>query len=146
MIIIRKYSTQDKPSIINLLRLNTPHYFSLTEEQDLEYYLDYKIDSYFVIEIDHKIVGCGGFNLAENASIGKLSWDILHPEFQNKGLGTKLVEYRIQLLKNLPSIKTISVRTSQLTYKFYEKSGFKLIEIKENYWAEGFHLYTMILE
>ena len=62
---------------------------------------------------------------------------------QGKSLGKKLLRYRIEVLKAIPSIKKITVRTSQLAYKFYEKQGFTLNEIKRNYWADGFDMYSM---
>ena len=34
---------------------------------------------------------------------------------------------------------------SQLAYKFYEKQGFTLNEIKRNYWADGFDMYSICL-
>ena len=71
-------------------------------------------------------------------SVGKLSWDIFHPLHQGKGLSTKLTQFRIEALKKYPSVKTISVRTSQLVYPFYEKFGFKTKEIIKDYWAIGF--------
>jgi len=58
-------------------------------------------------------------------------------------LGTKLLNYRIDKLNSFESIQKITVRTSQVAYKFYEKQGFKLFEIKKDYWAEGFDLYNM---
>ena len=61
----------------------------------------------------------------------------MHPDYQGKSLGKKLLRYRIEVLKAIPSIKKITVRTSQLAYKFYEKQGFTLNEIKRNYWADG---------
>ncbi len=67
----------------------------------------------------------------------------MHPDYQGKSLGKKLLRYRIEVLKAIPSIKKITVRTSQLAYKFYEKQGFTLNEIKRNYWADGFDMYSM---
>ena len=62
-----------------------------------------------------------GINFAENKTIGKISWDIIHPDFQGKSLGTKLLKYRIEVLKTIPGIQKITVRTLQVAYKFYEK-------------------------
>jgi len=140
---IREYKKSDKESVLNLLRLNTPQYFSHDEEKDLIRYLDNEIENYYVITCENRIAGCGGFNFSGDPTTGRISWDIFHPEFQGKGLGTYLLKYRIEKLKNYSRLKTISVRTSQLVYKFYEKSGFTLKEVIEDYWAEGFDLYRM---
>jgi ribosomal protein S18 acetylase RimI-like enzyme len=141
--IIREYKNSDKEVVLNLLRLNTPKYFSPDEEKDLIYYLENEIDYYFVLEINNQIVGAGGINFSDDKTIGKISWDIFHPEFQGKSLGSQLLIYRIEKLRQFKDIQQISVRTSQLVFKFYEKLGFELIEIVEDYWAKGFHLYQM---
>lgn len=140
---IRKYTSPDKKEIINLLRLNTPQYFAPDEENDLIYYLDNFSDNYYVVEIKKKIVACGGFNLTEDGKTGKISWDIVHPNSQGAGIGTELTKYRIKELKNIEGIEIISVRTSQLVYKFYEKFGLQLREIIKDYWAEGFDMYRL---
>jgi ribosomal-protein-alanine N-acetyltransferase len=141
--VIRDYTPLDKETVLNLLRLNTPHYFSPNEEPDFIYYLEHELEYYFVIEINKQVVGCGGFNFSGNPTIGKISWDILHPEFQGKLLGSVLVNYRLERLHAFKEVQKIIVRTSQLAYAFYEKQGFVLVETVEDYWAKGFHLYFM---
>ena len=143
MITIREYQTTDKYALIDLIRLNTPKYFAINEEADLNEYLDTKRELYYVLLFDKKIVGCGGINFADNKTIGKISWDILHPQYQGKSLGTQLLKHRIEILKSISSIQKITVRTSQLAYKFYEKRGFVLNEIKGDFWAKGFDMYYM---
>ena len=140
---IRTYQPEDKHPVLHLLRLNTPKYFAPEEETDLIFYLNHELELYYVVEFNLEIIGCGGINFAKNKTIGKISWDIMHPDYQGKSLGKKLLRYRIEVLKAIPSIKKITVRTSQLAYKFYEKQGFTLNEIKRNYWADGFDMYSM---
>jgi ribosomal protein S18 acetylase RimI-like enzyme len=140
---IREYQIKDKDSVLNLFFLNTPEFFSVEEEKDLVYYLDHEIEYYFVLEFNNQVVGCGGFNFSGDDTNGKIAWDIVHPGFQGKSFGRKLLDYRIERMKTFKKLKAITVRTSQLAYKFYEKSGFQLIEVEENYWAEGFDLYKM---
>jgi len=94
--IIRPYNNQDKQAVIDLLRLNTPAYFSPEEETDLISYLDNELEAYFVLEIDNIVVGCGGINLSGDPAHGKISWDLFHPDFQGKGLGGTLLHYRIE--------------------------------------------------
>jgi ribosomal-protein-alanine N-acetyltransferase len=141
---IREYTFEDKEKVINLFKLNTPKYFSPQEEDDLRNYLENEIESYYILEVDGQIIGSGGINIAEDKITGKISWDLLHPYYQGQGLGTYLLKYRIDRLKEFKEIKQITVRTSQLVYRFYEKSGFKLVEQVEDYWAKGFDLYKMV--
>ena len=142
---IRAYRPADKETVINLLRLNTPMYFSSEEENDLIYYLENEICAYYVIETEGTVVGSGGYNLTEDKIVGTISWDILHPDWQRKSLGTALLVHRTNELNKIPEVKQIVVRTSQLAYKFYERAGFQLVEIVDNYWAQGYHLYQMEL-
>ena len=125
-ITIREYKSIDKSSVMNLIRLNTPEYFAPEEENDFSNYLDNEKELYYVLLFNEKIVWCGGINFAENKTIGKISWDILHPEYQGKSLGTRLLEYRIEKLESIKSVQKITVRTSQIAYQFYEKQGFEL--------------------
>ena len=128
---------------MELLRLNTPRYFAPEEAADLEAYLDHHIEWYFVIEKEGRIIGSGGVNFTEDGRTGKISWDLLHPHFHGKGYGRKLTEYRLRKLRALQNIQIISVRTSQHVFRFYEKMGFELKEVMEDYWAPGFDLYRM---
>jgi [ribosomal protein S18]-alanine N-acetyltransferase len=143
IITIREYETSDKNKVINLIRQNTPAFFATEEEEDLNKYLETERELYYVLLYDTKIVGCGGINFADNKTIGKISWDIFHPDYQGKSLGTKLLKYRIDKLNAIDSVQKITVRTSQVAYKFYEKQGFELFEIKKDYWADGFDMYNM---
>ncbi|HET6245097.1 MAG: GNAT family N-acetyltransferase [Bacteroidetes bacterium] len=140
---IKSYETKDKSFIMALLKMNTPKYFSPKEENDLIYYLENEIENYFVVEYEKKIVACGGINFSDDLTTAKISWDIIHPHFQAKGIGSLLLNHRLTLLKSFNHLQIISVRTSQLAYKFYEKHGFKLVEVSKDYWAKGFDLYRM---
>lgn len=140
---IREYSHADRSAVIKLLQLNTPEYFSPDEEQDLEYYLDHEIENYFVLEFNGTIAGSGGINFSENKNTGIISWDIMHPQYQKKGLGSILLKYRLQLLLSTPDIESIKVRTTQHTFRFYEKSGFVVLKTVADYWSTGFDLVEM---
>ena len=79
-IVIREYLTTDKEVVMNLIKLNTPNFFAKEEVNDLSNYLDKGIELYYVIAtLNGKVVGCGGINFAEKRTIGKISWDIMHP-------------------------------------------------------------------
>ena len=141
--IIRKYQPTDKQSVLELLRLNTPHFFSPNEEKDLILYLDHHAGNSYVVEMDDIIVGIGGFNLTDDGATARLSWDIFHPQTRRMGLGTTLTNFRIQRIMEIPGVMTLSVRTSQFAYKFYERFGMEIREIVKDYWDVGFDLYRL---
>jgi [ribosomal protein S18]-alanine N-acetyltransferase len=144
--LIRPYVSEDKGELVALLRLNTPQYFDESEESDFIAYLDNEIEYYFVVEEDKKIVGSGGINYFTDSRLARISWDIVHPHFQGKGIGKKLTRYRIDQIKNNPVISTIEVRTTQLVHIFYQKMGFELFRVEKDFWANGFDLYQMTIE
>jgi len=143
---IRAYKEEDKKELIDLLKLNVPTYFAEPEVDDFAEYLDKELDQYFVSEKDGKIIGCGGINFMQDNKTARVAWDIINPNFQRKGIGTQLLKYRIQKIKDESKIDNIQVRTSQHVYIFYEKQGFKLEKIEKDFWAKGFDLYQMNLK
>ena len=140
---IRAYSNTDKPKIIELLRKNTPEYFDSSEEKDLKNYLENEVEEYFVYERNSEIIGAGGINYFVEEKLARISWDIIDPNSQGKGIGKELTQYRINHLKRNLNIEFIIVRTTQLVYKFYEKLGFELEKIEKNFWSKNFDLYQM---
>ncbi|MDD2983332.1 MAG: GNAT family N-acetyltransferase [Crocinitomicaceae bacterium] len=144
MMLIRKFNSSDKNALLEVLRSNTPKFFALSEEKDFNDYLEREIEDYFVVEEDGKILACGGINYFPKEEKARISWDMVDPKSQGKGIGGNLMEHRIQLLKNTADINFIEVRTSQHTSLFYEKMGFELVLVVKDYWAEGFDLYEMI--
>jgi len=142
-IIIRPYQPTDKAIVLELLTLLVPKYFAKEEIADLNDYLENEIELYFVAEREGKVVAAAGINLEEDSGIGKLSWDFVHPGEHGRGWGKMLLEYRIDLLKKMPQIQEITVRTSQLAYRFYQKHGFEVLAIQKDYWALGFDMYKM---
>ncbi|HLV39576.1 GNAT family N-acetyltransferase [Xanthomarina sp.] len=142
---IRKYSNKDKPELIKLFRQNTPEYFDPSEESDYKNYLENEVEDYFVYKENANIIAAGGINYFPQEKLARISWDMVNPNFQGKGIGKELTQYRINYLKEHPEIELIVVRTSQLAYMFYEKLGFELEFVEKDYWAKNFDLYQMKL-
>ncbi|MBK8415505.1 MAG: GNAT family N-acetyltransferase [Bacteroidetes bacterium] len=140
---VRKYLPGDRSAVLELLQLNTPIFFSPAESKDLEYYLDHEIESYFVLEINGVVTGSGGINYSEDKKTGIISWDMIHPFYHGKGLGSILLKHRLKLLQTTPLVEKIRVRTSQHTFHFYEKSGFVVLNKVPDYWADGFDMIEM---
>jgi N-acetylglutamate synthase-like GNAT family acetyltransferase len=144
--IVREFIQADTPLVLELLNLNIPESFAETELKDFEYYLQFEREHYFVICSDQTVIACGGINLKGTSDQAWLSWDIVHPSFQGKGIGKLLVAHRLNYLRDQFEIKTVWVRTSQLANQFYEKAGFKEANRIADFWAPGFDLVEMQLQ
>jgi [ribosomal protein S18]-alanine N-acetyltransferase len=140
---IRAYHPSDKNQLLALLNLNIPRFFDPAEAADFAEYLENHREDYFVVVQDGVLVGCGGINYFLHESTARLSWDIIHPGYQGKGIGRELTLHRINAIRNKPAIKTIMVRTTQWVYPFYEKMGFELEKTEKDFWAQGLDLYLM---
>lgn len=143
---IRKYKEQDHHHLIELIKLNTPDYFDESEWLEFSDYLKNEIEDYFVVEADTEIVGCGGLNYEAEQNRAVISWDMIHPSFQGKGIGKALLDHRIAQVKSHADLTELLVRTSQHTWLFYKKSGFELMFVKKDFWAKGIDLYQMIMK
>ncbi|NUM80743.1 GNAT family N-acetyltransferase [bacterium] len=144
---IRSYLENDRDALIDIFKLNTPKFFDANEQKDFESYLDEYGGYYFVIEQDGKIAGGGGLKFQNDKKIVRISWDILHPDSQGRGLGSELLKYRLNWLSEHidqhAHLRKIESWTSQVSFKFYEKFGFGLCEIKKNFWGPELNLYLM---
>ena len=116
---IRPYKNSDKDALIKILQLNTPKYFHPTEESDFVEYLDIHKEDYFVFEEEGKIIGCGGINYFPEDRAARISWDVVHPGYQGKGIGKKLAQHRRDRIKKNTDIDELIVRTTQLVFPFY---------------------------
>lgn len=141
--VIRSYKLADKEELVEIFKLNTPQYFDPKEVYDFKKYLQQHNDTYFTIEYDSKIVGGAGYYVKESDKSGRISWIFFHPEFSGLGLGKKAVEHCLNLLKSNSEVEKLVVTTSQLAYKFFEKFGYKLVQIEKEYWGQGLDLYLM---
>lgn len=128
--------------LLYLIDLNIPLYFAPEEKDDFRNYLENEVEDYYILLVDNKLVGCGGINY-DDKNTAVITWDMLHPEYQGQGFGTKLLLFKLDKIKEKTNIERVIVRTSQMAHTFYEKQGFKLLETKKDYWAPGFDLYWM---
>ena len=143
---IREFVFNDTDKVLEVFKQNVPRYFAVNEIEEFEKYLESGIEKYFVAEIDGEIIGAGGVNFENNRTTGQISWGFIQPKFQGFGFGSRLLQHRIDFLKSVATVEKIALGTSQHTYKFYEKNGFVLKEIRKDYWAKDFDLYAMIYD
>lgn len=138
------YQNNYKNAVLELIDLNTPAFFAPFERSELDEYLDKFIELYYVVESYGEIVGAAGINFENGDHDATMSWDIVHPDYKGKGIGSLLVEYRLNIVqKHYPLVNKLVSRTSQLAESFYKKHGFNTIKVVKDHWAAGIDLHLM---
>jgi N-acetylglutamate synthase-like GNAT family acetyltransferase len=150
-IIIRAYIKTDRNSCLDAFKTNVPKYFTEKEIEDFDFFLT-RIEKgdeqmhYYVVVYEQKIIGCGGFGEKDDHKVISLAWGLIHKDYHKKGLGKKLLLYRMEQIKKLSPEYSIIIDTTQYAYTFFEKFGFYTTKITSNYYAIGMHRYDMLLK
>ena len=99
-----------------------------------------------VITVDDKVVGfCDYWNTFETGTICQIA---IHPQYQHQKLGSKLLDEVIKDAK-AKKIRTLTLEVRENNKKaitFYEKFGFKITLVKEQYYSNGENAIYMIKE
>ena len=149
--IIRNYTKFDYSTCLFIFRSNVPKYFTVEEFNEFEAFLK-KLENgqdvveYYVIVHNQRVVACGGFGDKDNNGVYSFAWGMVHRDFHKKGFGTLLFKHRISELRKINPSHPIVLDTTQHSSKFFEKMGFRLTGITENYYTQGMHRYDMVYE
>lgn len=126
-IIIRKYLKDDSNKLVNILRMNEQYMYPEIEGPEAMLRVsECEAAIFLVAECNHHPLGfVKAIYDGSRALIHLLS---IHPKFQNKGIGTKLINEVISKVKNRGAT-TISVTVSESSVGFWKTNFFKKIPI-----------------
>lgn len=93
---------------------------------------------YLVAKDDERIIGYIGIEkILDEEHIINMA---VHPDYQGKGIGKRLMQHVL----NDEEVFFLEVRTSNDTAKsIYEHFGFKVINMRKGYYADGEDAYVM---
>lgn len=141
---IRPYAPTDRPACLAIFRSNMPEYFAPGELPLFTSWLDKPgLADYFVLEADGEAVGCGGFYALPEQRRANLAWGMVHADQHGRGYGRQLTDYRLRLMQERYAGYTLGLSTSQHTFGFYVKQGYKVKEVIRNGFGEGLDKYIM---
>jgi ribosomal-protein-alanine N-acetyltransferase len=131
-----------------------PLYFADEEVALFDAFLDRDASTrgpYSIVFKEDKIVGCGGIALNQPTKYTNephviMTWGMVDNKHHKEGFGKALLLHRIEQAKELyPGIK-IALGTTQHTYQFFEKYGFKTVAYEKDHWGKDLDLYQMELD
>jgi len=153
LITIKEYLPEHKDRLLQIFESNIPLYFADEELPLFFNFLDrdaLQRGLYSVIFNDDTIVGCGGIALNQPSKYTNelhviMTWGMIDNKVHKNGFGKELLLFRIKQAKELyPEVK-IALGTTQYTFPFFEKYGFKTVAYEKDHWAKGLDLYQMEL-
>jgi N-acetylglutamate synthase-like GNAT family acetyltransferase len=126
---LRPYSPLDRDSCLAVFDSNTPRFFDPGARREFEEFLDRRNGSYFVMEHDGGIVGCGGYAIEQEHALARLVWGMVRCDSHGLGLGRYLLLFRVREITKAGGIQTVHLDAPRHSAQFYEKQGFKVIGI-----------------
>lgn len=153
---MRAYRDSDKDSCMEIFQSNVPKYFTLEEVNEFERFLTKLGDPeatdnppYYVMELEDKLIGCGGFGKKkgiDGADAITFVWGMVDRSYHKQGYGAQLLQFRLaEIPLHFPG-KPVILDTTQFSYSFFEKYGFRTVKITENSYGAGMHRYDMVLD
>ena len=120
---VRPYSPNDLAACLRLFDSNRPQYFTVEERSQFEAFLAAPFGSYYVLENDGDLLGCGGFVGENEVGLVRLTWGMVRHDLHRSGLGKFLLFYRLREIGKLAGMTMVRVETTQHTVGFFEKAG-----------------------
>ncbi len=135
---IREYRPEDFDACLVIFNSNVPRFFTDAERNAFTDFLHALPGPYLVLYNDAgTIIGCGGYAVDESANRCDLCWGMVHQSFHGRGFGKTLILERLSRARTDARIRTIALNTSQHTQGFYERLGFRTIEVIRDGYSPG---------
>ncbi len=143
----RTYQAEDMAGCLALFDSNTPRFFDVSERDSFVGFLQDQALRwpYQVIELDGRIVGCGGHAVEPDGVSVALCWGMVDNDLHGQGLGRVLTEARIAAARGTPGITRVILNTSQHTQGFYARFGFEVETVTPDGFAPGIDRWDMVL-
>ncbi|MFW5946418.1 MAG: GNAT family N-acetyltransferase [Candidatus Natronoplasma sp.] len=142
MPLIRRFKKEDLEEVQNIADI------SLKEVYDRNLFITIKElwrEGFLVYEINGDVTGfiCGVILDSKSVRVLMLA---VHPIYRNRGIGSKLLERFTEIALSIGANKIVlEVRTgSRKAIKFYQKRGFQIVNLLEDFYTDGEDGYQMV--
>ena len=143
-----RYSDCYFDQCLELFSQNCPEYFAINERSDYIQFLRKPPADYYVgLERDQLVSAFGltfeaSSTRADNSA--RLSWILVSANFKGIGVGTKMMEYAMQLAHD-KKISYLDIAASHLSAPFFARYGAQVVSEIDNGWGLGMHRVDMRL-
>ncbi|WP_419878426.1 GNAT family N-acetyltransferase [Brevibacillus centrosporus] len=134
---IEQAEREDFSEMIQLADLTLPDRMNLHE---LKKYIELFPELIFKATHEGRLIGFGCAGIDMYQTTGWLLFSNVHQEYQGRGIGKKLVEARLQALRQHHTLQRVLVTVSETNVKSIralEAFGFALAKKEEDYYGTG---------
>ena len=124
---LRAYRPEDFEACRLIHDLNAPNRFPEESGKQHEEYLQKEPEGYLVAEFENEIIGCGGISL-RHSDFAIFAYGLVHPKYQQMGIGRLLFFARVALLPTLETDALIYICAVKASLPYYQKFGFVALD------------------
>ena len=121
----RRLADTDTDGCLELYRLNEPGRFPPDTVGMYEKSIREQTSYFVVAEQEHQIIASGGLSYFGRENIAVFCFGLVHPDHQDKGLGTALFLARLALLNPKRRTYRVVIAAVEKSIGFYERFGFR---------------------
>jgi N-acetylglutamate synthase-like GNAT family acetyltransferase len=140
---LREYQANDKNGCLAVFDSNAPDSFHPQERAAFARFLERPDGSYFVLDHDGAIGGCGGFAF-ENPDLASVTWLMVRKDLHGNGLGRLLAFNAMRKLAVGADPALVRLETTPAAAGFFSKQGFRVAEQVPDGIAPGFDRVEMV--
>lgn len=142
---IERVVKDDFAEMITLADLTLPDRMNLHE---LKKYIELFPELIFKATYNGQLIGfsCAGIDMYQTT--GWLLFSNVRKEFQGQGIGKRMIEARLQALRQFPTLRTVQVTVSETnasSIRALSAFGFRLSHAEQDYYGPGKHRNLMEL-
>ena len=123
---------------------NVPTFFAPNDLEEFRAFLHQPQGAYLVGTIDGTVRACGGYYVNADGVAG-LTWGMVHTDDHRRGLGTELLRYRLDRLREDPRVWCVQLHTTPAATGFFARFGFVTEGLVKDGYAMGLDKVTMRL-
>lgn len=133
----RTYLASDRQACLEIYDASAATLEATHPRKSFEAFLLNPPSSFFVLEHETKLLGCGGFEHAEGSAQAQLIWGLIHADWRRQGLGRYLLMFRLREITRRNAVQLVRLEVPAPLAAFYTQQGFHAVARLENAYAPG---------
>lgn len=134
---LRPYLASDLQACLDIYDASAVTLAPTHPRQSFQTFLQNSPLTFFVLEHDANILGCGGYHHVEGSQQAELVWGMIHSKWHRQGLGRFLLMFRLREITKRNKVQLVHLEVPQQLAAFYQRQGFHIAAQKIDGYGSG---------